>query len=190
VAQEAAGRGGVIGIAARAARGGENRGMTRPTLALLAGLVLVLAAPAAVPALDLTPRDFHARAGLSLEPDQLHAGVHATLGSPGRLAFRPGLDLGVGNGVVLVSLNGDVLYRFSRQGRIRPFLGGGPALSLVDVTDGVGESDGVSAELAGHLVGGLQWLPPAGKAGRRYFVETRFGFGDTPEFKATVGIGF
>jgi hypothetical protein len=161
--------------------------MMRPRLFSLA---LLLGVPAAAPALDLKPRDVHLRAGVSLDPDQFHAGLQAAIGSPGRVAFRPSVDLGVGNGVLLVSVNGDVLYRFDQQKRIRPFLGGGPALSLVDVTDGVGESEGLAAELSGHVVAGLQWLPAPGKRGRRYLLEARAGFGDTPDFKLTVGIAF
>jgi hypothetical protein len=92
--------------------------------------------------------------------------------------------------VRLLSLNGDVLYRFDRTKRLQPFLGGGPALSLVDVTNGVGESEGVTAHLAGHVVTGLHWLPAPGKGGRRHLVEARAGFGDTPDFKLTLGIAF
>jgi hypothetical protein len=153
-------------------------------------LALLLVVPATAPALDLKPRDVHLRAGFSVNPDQGHVGLQAGIGSWGKVGFRPSLDLGFGNGVRLVSLNGDVLYRFDRAKRIQPFLGGGPALSLIDVTDGVGESEGVSAELAGHVVAGVHWLPARGKSGRRYLVEARAGFGDTPDFKLTLGIAF
>jgi hypothetical protein len=156
----------------------------------LAALAFALATPATAPALDLTPRDLHARAGFNLNPDQLHLGVQAAIGSPGRVGLRPSLDLGLGNSVRLLSLNGDVLYRFDRRRRLRPFLGGGPALNLVDVTDGVGESDGLTAELAGHAVAGLQWLPAGRRGGRRYLLEARAGIGDTPDFKLTLGIAF
>lgn len=161
--------------------------MNRRTGVLALALLLVAAA---APALDLSPRDPHLRAGFNLNPDQFHVGIQAGIGSQERVGFRPSLDLGLGNGVLLLSLNGDVLYYFSRSKRIQPFLGGGPALSLIDVTDGVGESDGLTAELAGHLVAGLHWLPPKGKGGRRYLAEVRAGFGDTPDLKLTFGIAF
>jgi hypothetical protein len=151
---------------------------------------LLLLAPVTAAALDLGPHDFHLRAGFSLNPDQFHAGIQARIGSPARIVFRPSLDLGIGNGVHLLSLNGDVLYRLDRTKRLEPFLGGGPALSLVDVTNGVGESKGVTAHLVGHVVAGLNWLPARGKGGRRYLVEARAGFGDTPDFKLTLGIAF
>jgi hypothetical protein len=158
--------------------------MTRLAVLLALGVPLLLAGRA--PALDLAPRDVHARAGLSLDPDQVHVGVQADFGPRGRIAFRPSFDVGVGNGLWLFSLNGDVLYRFAPAGRLRPFLGAGPALSLSDVTDGVGEMDGLSAGLAGHALAGLEWR----LGGARTLVEARAGFGDTADFKLTLGVAF
>jgi hypothetical protein len=162
--------------------------MPRKHGVLAVGLLVLGTVPAT--ALDLAPRDVHLRTGFSVNPDQFHVGLQADVGSPTRVVFRPSLDVGLGNGVLLLSLNGDVLYRFDRSGRLQPFLGGGPALNLVDVTDGVGESDGLTAELAGHVVAGLSWLPAKGKSGIRYLVEVRAGFGDTPDFKLTLGLAF
>jgi hypothetical protein len=91
--------------------------MTRYPGVLTFALLLVLVSGSAS-ALDLTPRDVHLRAGFSLKPDQFHAGVQARIGSTERIVFRPSLDLGLGNGVTLVTLNGDVLYRFERTSRM------------------------------------------------------------------------
>lgn len=54
----------------------------------------------------------------------------------------------------------------------------------------MGEADGVEAELAGHAVGGLEWLPAKGSGGLRYMIEARAGFGDTADFKLPLGIAF
>jgi hypothetical protein len=149
------------------------------------------ALPTDAVALDLAPRDFRLRAGFGLNPDQLHAGVEAALGAPSRIRARPSLDLGLGNGVVMLSLNGDVFYDFApARTRFAPYVGLGPALTLVDVTDGVGEAEGITAHLAGHVASGLEWRPAAGRPGRRYRVEARAGFGDTHDFKLTLAIGF
>jgi hypothetical protein len=66
-----------------------------------------LPAPAASSALDLVPKGYAARAGVN--PDQFHAALHFQLGPGSKPQFRPVLELGVGNGVRLVSLSGDVL---------------------------------------------------------------------------------
>lgn len=106
--------------------------------------------------------------------------------------FRPSLDVGVGNGVRLASLNADLLFR-GRQGRSPLFVGGGPGINFVDVTSGVGEGRGVEAKVVVNGVAGLSFgaRDRAGRSGRwRYFVEARAGFGDTPDAKLTVGLGF
>jgi hypothetical protein len=43
---------------------------------------LLLLVPVMASALDLAPRDVHLRAGVSLNPDQFHAGIQARIGSP------------------------------------------------------------------------------------------------------------
>jgi hypothetical protein len=150
-----------------------------------------IAAAAPVTALDLGPRDAGLRAGVSLNPDQVHAGLDVQLGNGQRIRLRPSLELGVGNGVRLVSLNADVLFRLGR-GWGRPYLGGGPGVNLVDVTDGVGEAAGPEARAVANAVAGVAWGGGRvrGQARRRYLVEARVGLGDTPDFKLTVGASF
>lgn len=157
-------------------------------LGLLAA-ALAMATPVA--ALDLAPREIHLRAGLSLKPDQFLVGTQATLGPPHRLSWRPSLDLGLGNGVRMLTLNADVVWRLRQAGRrLEPFAGAGPALSLVDVTDGVGEADGITAGLAGHVVAGIHLLPARRRGGLRYLVEVRAGIGETADFKLVLALAF
>ena len=155
-----------------------------------AGLLALLGATQPAGALDLGPREPTIRAGISFEPDQFHAGFQVALGKERRVRLRPSVDVGAGNSVRLASLNLDVVARLGRPGaRLRPFLGGGPALSLVDVTSGVGEARGVEAELVGHALAGVVWSPGALGAERLLF-EVRAGFGDTPDVKITAGVWF
>jgi hypothetical protein len=144
-----------------------------------------------VRAVDLTPREPALRAGVSFEPDQFHAGLQARIGAASGLRFQPSLDLGFGNSVVLVSLNGDFVYRFNRgKSRFHPYFGGGPGLSMADVTDGVGEAAGWDVDLVGHVIGGVAF-GLGDRTGRpRLFFEVRGGFGDTPKVKLTAGLCF
>ena len=147
-----------------------------------------LLAPAVSSALSFVPHGYAASTGVSLNPDQFQAGLHFQLGPSWKPQFRPVLELGVGNGVRMVSLSGDILYHFEGR-RLRPYAGGGPGLNLVDVTDGLGQAEGVQARLVAVAVGGVSLMPRRG-GGHRYFVEGRVGFGDTPDLRVSVGMSF
>ena len=154
--------------------------------AAAAALLLAASAPSSAGAAEVG-----ARAGLSLDPDQVHGGLDAEVWRRGRLGVRPTVEIGAGNGVRLGALNGDVLWRFGRAGRI-PYVGGGPAFTLVDVTDGVGEGRGIESGLAANAIAGVQSGGSRGRtrAGRRYLLEGRVGFGDTPDVKVMIGASF
>jgi hypothetical protein len=149
----------------------------------LAGLIV----PAAASARDFAPQGYAACTGVSLNPDQFHAGFQFQLGPSLKPQFRPAVELGLGNGVRLISLGGEVLYHFGGR-HWSPYAGAGPGLNLIDVTDGVGEADGMTAKLVAHAVTGLSWIPRRGQ--HRYFVEGRIGVGDTPRFRLAVGMSF
>jgi hypothetical protein len=149
----------------------------------LAGLL----APAVSSARDFGPQGYAARTGLSFNPDQFQAGVHLQLGTSSKPQLRPAMELGIGNGVRLVSLSGDVLYHFGRK-QWSPYAGGGPGLNFIDVTDGVGEADGLETKLVAHAVTGVTWAPRRGR--HRYFLEGRIGVGDTPNLRISLGMSF
>jgi hypothetical protein len=154
---------------------------------ILTAAVAALLTPAVPAALSFAPQGIAASTGVSLNPDQFHAGLHVPLGRSWKPQFRPVVELGLGNGVRLVSLSGDVLYHFEGS-RWRPYAGGGPGLSFIDVTDGVGQGDGVETRLVGVAVAGLAFAPRRGRHG--YFVEGRFGVGDAPDVRVAVGMSF
>jgi hypothetical protein len=164
----------------------------RRTLTFGAATVGLLLASSPVAALDLSLRDPAVRLGVSLNPDQVHGGLQAHMGRVRPIRFRPSLDLGIGNGVLLASINADVLFR-GRRGLGPLFVGGGPGLNFIDVTSGVGEGRGVEAKVVFNGVAGLSFGAQGRQArtGRwRYFVEIRAGFGDTPDAKLTGGVSF
>ena len=152
--------------------------------AALAGLLV----PATSAALNLAPHGYAASTGVCFNPDQFQAGLHLQLGPGWKPQFRPVVELGIGNGVRILSLSGDILYHFGGT-RWRPYAGGGPGLNLVDVTNGVGEADGVQTKLVAVAVTGVS-LMPRRPAQHRYFLEGRVGFGDSPDFRISVGVSF
>jgi hypothetical protein len=159
--------------------------MTKKTLSL-AVVCIALLIPAEASA-DFKPQGYNARTGISFGPDQFNAGVHAQLGTRATPQIRPAVDAGFGNGVRMVMLGGDVLYQFGGT-HWRPYAGGGPGLNFIDVTDGVGEADGMTMKLVAHAVAGTTWAPRRGR--RSYFVEGRFGFGETPNARVAIGMSF
>jgi hypothetical protein len=164
------------------------------TLVTLAAGALAILGPARPAAgLDLTPRDVGMRAGLNLDPDQVGAGLDARIGRGARLGFRPVAEAGVGNGVRLLALSGDVLYRLGQgRGRYGAYVGAGPGLNFVDVTDGVGEARGLETRVVANVVAGLMrgGRRTANRTTRRYLAEVRGGFGDAPSLKLVFGASF
>jgi hypothetical protein len=161
--------------------------MTKKKVQVLAVAFAGLLVPAVSSARDFAPQGYAARTGISFSPDQFQAGLHLQLGASSRPQIRPAVELGLGNGVRIVSLGGDVLYHFGGN-HWRPYAGGGPGLNFIDVTDGVGEADGMTMKLVAHGVTGITWAPRRSR--HRYFVEGRFGIGDTPNVRIALGMSF
>jgi hypothetical protein len=130
------------------------------------------------------------RAGASISPDQFHGGLYLDAGHLFKsLRLQPSLELGVGNGTFLGALNLDAVHLFGRGSR-RPYLGGGPALNLIDVYDGVGETEGLTLKPVLNFVGGLELKAAKSRSQRfqSYLLELRLGIGDTPDLKLTAGM--
>lgn len=73
--------------------------------------------------------------GVGFDPELIMVGAHATFAPIFRrgVAFRPGLEIGVGEVTTLLGINLDVLYTFpgtTRDTRWRPYLGAGPTFGL------------------------------------------------------------
>jgi hypothetical protein len=73
--------------------------------------------------------------GAGLDPEILDVGVHATFGPlfTSNVAFRPGIEIGVGEVTTLFGINLDVLYTvpgFTGETRWLPYVGGGPNFGL------------------------------------------------------------
>lgn len=152
-----------------------------------AGLVLLAGAPAAAQEADLGFRSWGLRIGATVDPDQVHFGLHLNAGNfAPRVRFQPSFELGLGNDLRVASINLDGLYLFDPK-PWRPYLGGGLGVSIIDFDDDrlVERGDDVNVEAGLNLIGGLEWGPS-----HRYLLEARVGIGDIPEFKLTAGINF
>ncbi|GEM_PF-1054309 len=133
---------------------------------------------------DLGLRRLGVRGGVTIDPDQVHVGLHVNGGQfAPKIRFQPSLEIGFGSDRVVGTINIDALYTFDPRPWI-PYLGGGVGVSLIHRDSGRGDGDfDVGAGL--NLIGGFEW----GEASK-YLLEARVGVGNLPDLKLTVGINF
>jgi hypothetical protein len=162
--------------------------MSRTPLVLMFAALLV-AAPAAHAASSFTTIGPHF--GFSSDPSQLVFGGHLGFGNVAPdLDFVPSLDVGVGDNVTVISVNGDFHYRFHVSGaRWQPYAGAGVALHTYSYNDNWphGVSGGSDTVGSGNLVFGAD-VPT--DSGSRFYVEGRLALADGPTFKALAGWSF
>ena len=164
------------------------QGMRHTTLVLAAILCTIFClTPATGEAQeDLGVRGFGVRGGVTIDPDQVHIGMHINAGRfAERVRFQPSFELGFGGNRTVGAINIDALYTFDPRPWI-PYLGGGLGISLIHRDSGPGDGDGDLDAGAGlNLIGGFEW-----GTDNSYMLEARAGVGDIPDFKLTVGINF
>jgi hypothetical protein len=120
------------------------------------------------------------RGGISVNPDQAYFGGHVNVGPVvDRLWFRPNVEVGIGDNVTTLALNGEFAYWFgSRRAAWRPYVGAGPALNIFFPEGGGSDSRA-----------GLNFLLGAAHRGG-FFVEAKVGAFDSPDFKLGAGFTF
>ena len=157
--------------------------MLRRTLLALA---LVAMLPAASFAGSFTA--FGPHLGFSQGPNQFVIGGHLQWGDVApQLDFVPGIDLGFGDNVTLISLNGDFHYRIQTKTTWQPYVGGGVGLHFASFDNpGFGQNDS-STDAGGHFIAGAD---VATKGHSRFFAEIKLGFGDSPDLKGLAGWSF
>jgi hypothetical protein len=141
-------------------------------LSLLLALMGVTATPAAA-------QDAGVRGGISVDPDQFYFGGHIET-SPlvDRLHFRPNVELGIGEDLMLIAANMEFIYKFPTRGGWGIYAGGGPALNIIMVDD----ADSDTGAGFNVLVGA--------ESTRGLFFEFKVGAIDAPDFKFGVGWTF
>ncbi|HYE87752.1 MAG TPA: hypothetical protein VEA16_15420 [Vicinamibacterales bacterium] len=141
-------------------------------LSFLLAIVLFPATPA-------TAQDAGIRGGLSVDPDQFYFGGHLET-SPlvDRLYFRPNVEVGIGDDLMLIAANMEFVYKFTTRRAWNVYAGGGPALNVI-MHDGNGRDD-TNTEAGFNVLVGVEQA-------RGLFFEFKIGALDSPELKFGVG---
>ena len=142
-------------------------------LSFLLALLVVSALPAAA-------QNAGVRGGISVDPDQFYFGGHIeTSALVDRLHFRPNVEIGFGEDIMLIGANMEFVYRFPERGGWSLYAGGGPALNVYtfDDADESATEGGVNILIGAEQNGGL-------------FFEFKMGMLDSPDFKFGVGWSF
>lgn len=153
------------------------------------GLVVAVAPPALAAEGAFSYRGWGPRMGLTLEPDQFHAGVHMDLGYiSDHVRVHPNIEVGVGDDLTIVALNlAEAAYRFSSEWNVwTPYLGGAMSIYIVDRDRRFG-NDGSDTEVGLSAIGGIE---KGLSGGSRFFVQTRLGLIDSPDLSLTIGWTF
>jgi len=138
-------------------------------LSFLLGVVLLSSTPALA-------QDAGIRGGISIDPDQFYFGGHLET-SPlvDHVYFRPNLEIGIDDDLVLIGANMEFVYKFTTRRAWNLYAGAGPALNIF-MPDG-GDSE---------LDAGFNILVGA-ESSRGLFFEFKIGAIDSPDFKFGVG---
>lgn len=141
-------------------------------IVLMSAFLFALAAPAAAQA------GIGVRAGVSSDPDQFYFGGHYETGPLiDNLTFRPNVEVGLGDDVTVVGLNFEFAYHFASSRPWGVYVGGGPALNIINFND---NSD---AEGGFNILFGVEHR-------EGLFVELKVGTLDSPDLKVGVGWTF
>lgn len=130
------------------------------------------------------------RIGISMDPDQLVLGGQLDLGELAPdLTFAPNLELGFGDDITTIQINGDLHYHFLVQGSAwRPYVGGGLGVAFYSFDAPPGfQGDDSQTEVGLNIIGGA--IVPT-RAGSRFFAELKLGIADLPDIKILAGWNF
>ena len=148
-------------------------------------LVLFVGLSVALPTAVEAQQSVGVRAGLSGDPDQFFFGGHIETGPLlERLVFRPNVEIGLGDDLVLIAMNLEFAYKVPIQARPwTVYFGAGPALNILSFDNDRRGRDDTSAEGGFNILLGLE------HAGG-LFTEFKVGVADSPELKFAVGYSF
>ena len=117
--------------------------------------------------------------------NQFHFGGHLKLGDVfPNVALTPGLEVGFGDDVTVLAVNGDLAYRVTELSEYPwgPYVGGSLSFIYVDA-----DPFGSDTDLGLSLLGGTTYDLDGGN---ELLAEIRLGIMDAPGFKLTFGYTF
>ncbi len=125
---------------------------------------------------------------------QIHFGAHMKLGEVfPNVDLTPGIELGFGDNVTIMTLNGDLAYQFTELASHPWGFYGGGSLSLnyvnFDLPDGA-EAWGVDSSDWQLGLSALAGVTRATSSGDEWMLEARFSLLDSPDWKLTLGYTF
>lgn len=131
------------------------------------------------------------RAGYSISPDQIFLGAHMDMGQlVGPMRLVPNVEIGFGNSMTLVCINGDLVYDFADT----PWSVGGELGIIYTSWDDGGLSDipgydfdSSSTDIGLSVLGNYRLAMSNGKT---LLLEGKLGLANSPDFKITVGYNF
>lgn len=121
------------------------------------------------------------RAGVSIDPDQIHLGAHLDLGDLAEhLVLLPNIEVGMGDNATILTAMFEVDYRFQENwGSWRPYVGGGIGPVFLWVNDFSSTEFGLTIQ--GGITRRLKGRPGL------FFIELKLGLSDAPDMKFSVG---
>ena len=142
-------------------------------LSFLLAVLVVSSVPASA-------QDAGVRGGISVDPDQFYFGGHIeTSALVDRVHFRPNVEIGFGDDIMLIGANMEFVYKFPSRSGWGLYAGGGPALNIYTFDD----VDDSETEGGFNIVIGAE-------QDRGLFFEFKIGAIDSPDFKFGVGWTF
>ena len=129
--------------------------------------------------------DIGARAGYSMDPDQLFFGAHIDFGKlVGPMRLVPNIEFGFGDHCTLMCFNGDLIYDFEGT----PWGVGGELGIIHSRLDLLGPSGDLTNTDIGLSVLCDYRLEMSN--GKILFLEGKLGSSNSPDFKLTIGYNF
>lgn len=129
------------------------------------------------------------RGGFTLEPDQVHLGIHSVVGEPfAGVSFVPNMEIGFGDDIAVIAFNSELVYTFPKSATSNWgfYAGGGLGINYMDWDSGR-RHDKTDTDFGLNALGGMI---RSLSNGSRFFLELKLGLIDSPDAKITAGLTF